>query len=208
MKDNVDAVYAVYDDFKTDKVDGVDKKGECQFYVKAINTGRSHTTSYGNTYEIYEYFFYDRNDRRFSYFKGSWWIHYIKDPEVKHLYSAEEFSIVDPTGKYRHIEINSYMPYMVSVILRFIENLHNYKDWDHFDLQVDHDKLVKKIETFRSTGTFRKIYNRFQRYKASGEWEKVWALRDSKEIGKDFYELWIEQPKESAYDPRRYEGYY
>ncbi|GEM_PF-3730458 len=205
MKGKIEAAYAVYEGFKVKKYKKADKRADCLFWIKVIHTGRSHTTRFDNTWPIFIYEFFDLNHKKFNYEKAGWWIKYIQDPEIKTVYSHPEFSIVDPNAESRYLACNSKW---IPGILTFLDKLQHYKDWNHFDLQVEHDWLVKKIEVCQNTGMFKEISVKFKQLQDSGEWDKVWVLRDSPAIGKEFYDSWIQKSPVTKYDPTRYFEYY
>ncbi len=208
MKGKVAKIYAVFDGFKLKECAEIDDKSDCVFWIKVIQTGQTHTTRFNNTWPVCEYLFYNKKDEAFYYMKNGWWINWLRDPSKIHMYSPVEMLIHDPKKKFRFLESRSGDLTGVMEAIRFLEKLGDYQDWAHFDLKVERDELIKKVESFRNTGIYKRIKMKFNNLQKSGEWDKVWELRDKPAFSKDFYQLWISEPKKPEINSRKYQDYY
>lgn len=137
----------------------------CKFWVKKIDTGLRHTTSYDNTYIIYEYEVYDNEIKQFFPEREGWQVVRMQDYIYKNAYNHHvNLEICDPVGELRSIRTSVFEEKGVIEAISILKKLAVHKKWKGYEIQMEKEhleeikaSLAKKIRIFESTPFFQKV---------------------------------------------------
>ncbi len=141
-----------------------------KYFLRKAYTGNYHTTSYRNTYEIFDYQLYDRKFQSVQIIYKGWKLSKFEEPVHKNLFFHVIICIQDPLGneriftdsfaeshqnaflKQKGISSNTGMiitfgweEKALVQALNYIKKLSKFSCWDHHDCALENSHLKKAI---------------------------------------------------------------
>jgi len=146
------------------------------YWIKQTDVGERNTTSYGNTYNIYQFEIFDVKKKNAAIVFNNWKIRRIYDPLGKNAFNPTKAEYVDPTGALRTIEVLN-----IEDALKTLDEISEYEDWHYYDLKVLNDKLTKenerlnedneelrtKVEAFMNTRLYKRMSAKVENFNKS-----------------------------------------
>lgn len=179
---------------------------QCSYWIRRTDTGKRHTTMYGNTFEIFNYDLFNTELKPFKYTKSGWKLHSCNNYEYKNTSENLTIEIVDPNGQLKEFRETERE---IDGILKSIEKvnmLSKFKDWRDFEnfdqiriLEEKNAKLESEIQSlkyvitdFKKSDFFKQLLLEIKGVKESQEINEI--LR-SKGLPKTFHHNWISSYK-------------
>jgi hypothetical protein len=75
------------------------KQIQCSYWIRRTDTGKRHTTMYGNTFEIFNYDLFTTELKPFKYIVSGWKLNSCNNHEYKSTRENLTIEIVDPNGQ-------------------------------------------------------------------------------------------------------------
>ena len=174
----------------------------CSFWIKRTDTGNRHTTMYNNTFEIYNYDFYDTELKPFKLTICGWQLHSCNNYEYKNVIHNLSVEIADPNGQVREFKETEREVKGILKNIDMLKMLSKFKDWRDFDnfdqiriLQEKNKALQSKIDSLQSvmidftkSDFFKQLLFEIKDMKDSQEKKNFFV---SKGLPKHFYFDWI-----------------
>lgn len=146
--------------------DSPKRKTMVLYWIKQTDVGIRNTTSYGNTYYIYQFEIFDLKQKNAEIVFNNWKIRRIYDPLGKNAFNWTKVEYVDPTGSLRTIEVRD-----IKDALKKLYEISEYEDWQYYDLKVLNDKLTvenerlievneelqSKVDAFKNTRLYKRM---------------------------------------------------
>jgi hypothetical protein len=142
--------YAVLQDESIKIYENLEPSIPCLFWVSKSDTGKTYTTIFGNTYEIYKYDILDRNGHKFELGRKGWKLIEIKDSSMKNSFEATYIKIGDPWGKPRQIPFPLCDTPPAVDAMNLLFEMHLYDSWETYDLSMKIENLEKVVKSLKN----------------------------------------------------------
>lgn len=112
----------------------VDKSGETKYWIKVVDNGRTYTTNYDNTYDLYDFKIFNRS---------------IEESVIKELY----FTCDKVYESFKSMMTNTRVVYEI-VDLYGERKVFAYSDWNPENIII---KCIKEMQSFAGFKSWREI---------------------------------------------------
>lgn len=174
----------------------------CAFWIRRTDTGKRHTTMYRNTFEIYNYDFFDTELKPIKYSVGGWKLFSCNNFEYKNTIHNLKVEIADPLGQIKEFRETEREIDGILVNIEKIKKLSKFKDWRDFEtfdqvrileeknaaLQSEVDSLKSVMREFASCSFFLEVKKEISGIDDSA---KVSEILKAKGLPKGFQFDWI-----------------
>ena len=137
-----DTWYGVSKNGTLKKFAQIEKNERFTYWLKEHDTGKRSTTSHGNTYDVYEYSFYDKDGNPTTYEIDGWQFIKAIDSIAKNFFSGMYIEIKDPRGELKNFWYDNGFPEIIGKGVLLLTETSLFESWQAYDL----DKLNQDLQ--------------------------------------------------------------
>lgn len=193
--------FSVTSSFKIKTCESPNNRIRHTYWIKQTDSGKTHTTFYNNTYNIYDYEILNKSLKPSAIRLSRWKIDKFFDQDEKHAFNGMYARFTDPKG-----EIRNFMVHSFESALSFLQKFSDYENWESYELNEKYEKVLKqynslkedydeqtiKVDSFRKTKLFDNLKEAYKELIIHSDYEsKIGSFCRKHKIDREFMEEWL-----------------